>query len=76
MSDHLEAVAGIARELASAARPGDERLASLANLSGLLHDFGKYTDCFQQMLRTGRGRCQHAILGAMLALFGAEGGAA
>jgi len=76
LSDHLEAVAGIARELASAARPGDERLASLANLSGLLHDFGKYTDCFQQMLRTGRGRCQHAIHGAMLAHFGAEGGAA
>lgn len=72
---HLEAVARIARELASAARPPDERLASLANLSGLLHDFGKYTDCFQQMLRTGQGRCQHAIHGAILAHFGAEGAA-
>lgn len=71
LSVHLEAVARIARELASAARPPDERLASLANLSGLLHDFGKYTDCFQQMLQTGRGRCQHAIHGAMLAYFGA-----
>jgi CRISPR-associated endonuclease/helicase Cas3 len=70
LSVHLEAVARIARELASAARPPDERLASLANLSGLLHDFGKYTDCFQQMLRTGHGRCQHAIHGAMLAKFG------
>jgi CRISPR-associated endonuclease/helicase Cas3 len=75
LSVHLEAVARIARELASAARPPDERLASLANLSGLLHDFGKYTDCFQQMLRTGHGRCQHAIHGAMLAHFGAEGAA-
>jgi CRISPR-associated endonuclease/helicase Cas3 len=75
LSVHLEAVARIARELASAARPPDERLASLANLSGLLHDFGKYTDCFQQMLRTGQGRCQHAIHGAILAHFGAEGAA-
>jgi len=73
LSVHLEAVARIARELASAARPPDERLASLANLSGLLHDFGKYTDCFQQMLRTGHGRCQHAIHGAMLVYFGAAG---
>ena len=73
LSVHLEAVARIARELASAARPLDERLASLANLSGLLHDFGKYTDCFQQMLQTGRGRCQHAIHGAMLAYFGTAG---
>jgi CRISPR-associated endonuclease/helicase Cas3 len=70
LSVHLEDVANIARELASAARPSDERFASLANLSGLLHDFGKYTDCFQQMLQTGRGRCQHAIHGAMLANFG------
>lgn len=75
LSVHLEAVARIARELASAARPSDERLAGLAHLSGLLHDFGKYTDCFQQMLRTGQGRCQHAIHGAILAHIGAEGAA-
>ena len=75
LSVHLEAVAGIARELASAAHPLDESFASLAGLSGLLHDFGKYTDCFQQMLQTGRGRCQHAIHGAMLAYFGAAGAA-
>ena len=73
LSIHLEAVARIARELALAARPLDDNLASLAGLSGLLHDFGKYTDCFQQMLQTGQGRCQHAIHGAMLAYFGAEG---
>ncbi|MGA9672041.1 MAG: CRISPR-associated helicase Cas3' [Terracidiphilus sp.] len=73
LSVHLEAVARIARELASAARPPDERFVSLASLCGLFHDFGKYTDCFQQMLQTGRGRCQHAIHGAMLAYFGAAG---
>jgi CRISPR-associated endonuclease/helicase Cas3 len=75
LSVHLETVARIAHDLASAACPPDKRLATLANLSGLLHDFGKYTDCFQQMLQTGRGRCQHAIHGAMLAYFGAEGAA-
>lgn len=73
LSVHLEAVARIASELASKARPLDDNFASLANLSGLLHDLGKYTDCFQQMLRTGRGRCQHAIHGAMLAYFGTAG---
>lgn len=72
LSVHLEAVARIARDLASAARPCDERFASLANLSGLLHDFGKYANCFQHMLHTGQGRCQHAIHGAMLAYFGVE----
>ncbi|MGD0904513.1 MAG: CRISPR-associated endonuclease Cas3'', partial [Terracidiphilus sp.] len=73
LSVHLEAVARIARELASTARPLDENFASLASLSGLLHDLGKYSDCFQQMLQTGQGRCQHAIHGAMLAYFGADG---
>ena len=53
--------------------PARSKTSRLANLSGLLHDFGKYTDCFQQMLRTGQGRCQHAIHGAMLAYFGTEG---
>jgi CRISPR-associated endonuclease/helicase Cas3 len=70
---HLEAVAQIARELALAARPADVNLARLAYCSGLLHDFGKYTDCFQQMLETGHGRCQHAIHGALLAYFGLQG---
>ena len=73
LSDHLEAVARMTRDFASAARPHDENLANLAYLSGLLHDFGKYTDCFQQMLQTGRGHCQHSIHGAMLAYFGPEG---
>jgi CRISPR-associated endonuclease/helicase Cas3 len=75
LSVHLEAVARIARDLASAARPLDDNLANLAGISGLLHDFGKYQDCFQQMLRTGHGRCQHAIHGAILAYFGPEGAA-
>jgi CRISPR-associated endonuclease/helicase Cas3 len=71
LSVHLEAVSQIARELASAARPLDGSFADLAYLAGILHDFGKYSDCFQQMLKTGKGSCQHAIHGAILAYFGA-----
>jgi CRISPR-associated endonuclease/helicase Cas3 len=70
---HLEAVATLAGELAEFARPGDKRFATLAGLSGLLDDYGKYTQCFQQMLRTGRGHCQHSIHGALLSYFGASG---
>ncbi len=73
LSSHLESVGKLARELASAARPRDAGFADLAHLAGLLHDFGKYSDCFQKMLETGSGRCQHAIHGAMLAYFGATG---
>ena len=70
LSVHLEGVAALAGELAASARPGDERFVALAGLSGLLHDYGKYTDCFQRRLATGSGRCQHAIHGAVLSYFG------
>jgi hypothetical protein len=72
LSQHLESVADIAADLARGACLRDERLAEDAALSGLLHDYGKYTDCFQRMLETGRGKCQHAIHGAMLSYLGAE----
>lgn len=67
---HLEAVSTLAGQLAGNARPGDERFATLARLGGLLHDYGKYSDCFQRMLATGHGRCQHSIHGALLSYFG------
>jgi len=70
---HLEAVAALAGDLAASAKPGDERFARLARLSGLLHDYGKYTECFQRKLATGSGRCQHAIHGALLSYLGAGG---
>jgi CRISPR/Cas system-associated endonuclease Cas3-HD len=60
----------MARELALATSPGDENFARLASISGLLHDLGKYSDAFQQMLLTGKGRPQHAIHGGLLAKFG------
>ena len=67
---HLRAVSDLARTLAQAARPADRQFAELASLAGWLHDFGKYSDGFQRMLTTGRGRPQHAIHGGMLAKFG------
>lgn len=72
LSVHLEAVAALSGELAASARPGDERFTTLARLGGLLHDYGKYTDCFQNMLATGNGRCQHAIHGALLSYRGTD----
>jgi CRISPR-associated endonuclease Cas3-HD len=42
-------------------------LQDLAEWSGLLHDFGKYSDCFQKTIREGKGKCQHAIHGAAIA---------
>lgn len=70
LSDHLVAVGNLAAQFALAARPSDRRFANDAELCGILHDYGKYTDCFQKMLESGRGKCQHAIHGAMLAYFG------
>jgi CRISPR-associated endonuclease/helicase Cas3 len=75
LAEHLEAVARIARELAACAQPKNEQFADIAGLAGVLHDFGKYTNDFQQMLQSGQGRCQHAIHGAMLAYFGTEAAA-
>src|ERR1700678_2768872 len=72
LSEHLDEVRVLATTLARAARPGDDRLAADAGLCGLLHDYGKYTDCFQKMLADGRGKCQHAVHGAMLSYFGIE----
>ena len=70
LAEHLEAVGKLAEELAANARPGDERFATLARLAGLLHDYGKYTSCFQRMLATGEGRCKHAIHGVSLSCLG------
>lgn len=67
LSEHLENVAAVAAQLAEAARPGDESFRAAAEAAGLLHDFGKYTDCFQKMIRTGKGRCKHSAHGAVLA---------
>jgi CRISPR-associated endonuclease/helicase Cas3 len=71
LSQHLENVSSLARQLALLAAPGNADLHRLAEICGLLHDFGKYSDAFQQMITTGMGRCQHSVHGACIALFGA-----
>src|SRR3974390_1088962 len=67
LADHLEKTAVIASRLAANARPGDDSFKRAAELCGYLHDLGKYSDCFQRMIVTGRGRCKHAAHGAVVA---------
>lgn len=73
LGDHLENVGKLARSLAVQAAPNDSHFHDLAQWAGLLHDFGKYQDGFQQMIRTGAGRCPHAIHGAAIAYTGQDG---
>jgi CRISPR-associated endonuclease/helicase Cas3 len=68
LSEHLANTASLARRLASLTAPADFHFHDLAEIAGLLHDFGKYSDCFQRRIQTGQGRCPHAIHGAILAL--------
>jgi CRISPR-associated endonuclease/helicase Cas3 len=70
LAEHLEHVAGLSRRLAEEAAPNYNHFHQLAEWSGLLHDYGKYTECFQQMIATGRGKCPHAIYGAAMAYWG------
>ncbi len=76
LSEHLRHVAKLSRLLAESAAPEQKHFHDLAEWCGLLHDFGKYTDCFQKMIRDGQGRCQHAIHGAALAYWPGAGGEA
>lgn len=64
---HLQNVSRLSRLLAVAAAPEYRHFHDLADRCGLLHDFGKYTECFQEMITTGKGRCPHAIHGAAIA---------
>ena len=73
LARHLENVGKLARALASQAAPDDAHFHDLAEWSGLLHDVGKYQDGFQRMIRTGTGRCPHAIHGATIAYAGQDG---
>ncbi|MBV9763560.1 MAG: CRISPR-associated helicase Cas3' [Acidobacteriaceae bacterium] len=72
LNEHLRNVAALARQLAQHAIPRYTHFHQLAEWCGLLHDYGKYTDCFQQMIRTGKGKCPHAIHGAAMAFGGSS----
>jgi len=67
LADHLSNVSRLAKLLAQAAAPDDPALHRMAIMAGLLHDYGKYTECFQKMIRVGRGKCPHSIFGAIAA---------
>lgn len=68
LAEHLTNVGALARKLASLAAPDNRRFQDMAECAGFLHDFGKYTDCFQKRIRTGKGHCPHAIHGAAMAV--------
>ncbi len=70
LREHLVNVANLAERLAQHAAPGYAHFQELAKWSGLLHDYGKYTDCFQRRIVTGKGKCPHAIHGAAMAFGG------
>ena len=67
LSEHLSNVGQLAKNMAAEAAPADIDFALAAQTAGLLHDLGKYTDCFQKMIRTRQGRCPHAAHGAYVA---------
>jgi CRISPR-associated endonuclease/helicase Cas3 len=65
LASHLSNVAVVAECLAKSAAPEEAALHTMAHLAGLLHDYGKYTECFQQRIRGAAGRCPHSIQGAI-----------
>lgn len=66
LSDHLRQVGELAERLAKEAGAG-EHFRKRARAAGLLHDYGKYTEKFQQLLRGEVKKAPHAIYGAALA---------
>jgi len=64
LSDHLSSVSKLAGEFLA-----DTSLADEASLAGLLHDFGKYGDLFQDRLKGEVQGIDHWSLGAWLSLF-------
>jgi CRISPR-associated endonuclease/helicase Cas3 len=72
LSAHLWAVAQLAAKFAREARPSDASFEQAAWWAGALHDLGKYSDAFQQMLREvaaggAKRRIEHSGHGAAFA---------
>ena len=71
LSDHLRAVAKLAKSFAKSARPGDCQFAEAAYAAGLWHDLGKYREEFQEMIHNRRQKGQstrHKQFGAAKAM--------
>lgn len=66
LAEHLANVANLSRHLAQLAAPEHGHFHNLAERTGLLHDYGKYTDCFQRMIRGEKLKCPHSIHGAAM----------
>jgi CRISPR-associated endonuclease/helicase Cas3 len=67
LREHLCAVGASAAKLGRLARPHDEGFIAAARAAGLLHDFGKYSTEFQELIRGQRKRAEHSGYGAALA---------
>jgi CRISPR-associated endonuclease/helicase Cas3 len=66
LADHLRNVAACAQRLAESAAPQQVALHQMAHLAGMLHDYGKYTECFQKRIKKeSNNRCPHSIHGAI-----------
>ncbi|GHU09857.1 CRISPR-associated helicase/endonuclease Cas3 [Betaproteobacteria bacterium] len=63
LSEHLRGVGALAKEFATVFHAGE-----LANIAGLLHDIGKYTEKFQRRIAGEALRVDHATRGAILAV--------
>src|SRR5580704_1645627 len=67
LREHLCAVGALASKLARLASPHDEGFIAAARAAGLLHDFGKYSTEFQELIRGKGKRAEHSGYGAALA---------
>jgi len=61
VAEHLRDVAALAKSNGEVFGAGKE-----AELCGLLHDFGKYSECFQGVLEGRYSKIDHALCGAAL----------
>ena len=61
VKEHLEGVLKLAREYGA-----EVSMAEAAELAGMLHDFGKYSNRFQDLLKRKATGVNHAICGAAL----------
>jgi CRISPR-associated endonuclease/helicase Cas3 len=67
LRDHLVEVGALAEQLAREAG-GSPEFCQRARAAGLLHDYGKYSDNFQKMIRGELRRAPHSRYGAALAV--------